>query len=170
VYFAGDPDAPDEALDYDEKYFVEQLNEGCFLSRCDIPASLFSQIIGSKGSTKKRIETETNTRITVPRQGEKGDIVVRGQSAKDVKNARRRLETIVHQARMKRDPTHFACFPLNYPTIIESSKKFKVLIVIKNRSTHIFANRKTILFILLIQFLSLGASLERVWNVLQRCG
>ncbi|ODN03508.1 Activating signal cointegrator 1 complex subunit 1 [Orchesella cincta] len=96
-----------------------------FKSICNIPSSLFSHIIGTKGAVKKRIEIETQTRIFVPRQNEKGDIVIRGQNESDVRRAFKRLEQIALNARLKREVTHFVCFPMNEPSVIEKVKEFK---------------------------------------------
>jgi len=78
-----------------------------------------------KGATKKRIESETNTKIIVPRMNEPGCIVVRGQKYQDVTSARRRINLITSQARFKREATHFAAFPLNFPHIVEKVREFK---------------------------------------------
>jgi hypothetical protein len=71
---SGDPDAPDEIEDEDA-YDIEEVSSGGFKTRCpDIPAVLYASIIGTKGAVKKRIETETKTKIVIPRMNEKGDI------------------------------------------------------------------------------------------------
>jgi len=123
-----DPFAPDE-LDDRVSYRIEKIENGYKTKIDTIPCSLFPQIIGGKGATKKRIESETNTKIIVPRQNEKGDIVVRGQKEKDVVNCRRRLENIASQARFKKEATHFICFPLNAPHVVEKFREFKQLVL-----------------------------------------
>lgn len=49
-------------------------DDNVYKVRCAIPSSLFAHIIGSKGMVRKRIESETRTKVVVPRQNEKGDI------------------------------------------------------------------------------------------------
>jgi len=39
-----------------------------------LPSVFFKYIIGKKGETKKRLESETRTQIRIPRQHEEGDI------------------------------------------------------------------------------------------------
>jgi len=39
-----------------------------------LPCVFFKYIIGKKGETRKRLESETRTQIRVPRQYEEGDI------------------------------------------------------------------------------------------------
>ena len=36
--------------------------------------SCYGYIIGKKGETKKRLESETNTSINIPKQGQQGDV------------------------------------------------------------------------------------------------
>lgn len=56
------------------KYKLEKIESG-FKSQAEtIPSAFFPFIIGAKGATKKRIESETNTKIIVPRINERGNI------------------------------------------------------------------------------------------------
>ena len=52
---------------------VEQTSDG-YRSTVSAPSVLFKFIIGKKGETKRRLETETRTQIRIPRQGQEGDI------------------------------------------------------------------------------------------------
>ena len=61
----------DEACDVSES--IEKTERGYRLS-VEIPSPLFKFILGRRAETKKKIEKETNTQVTVPRQGEEGDI------------------------------------------------------------------------------------------------
>lgn len=40
----------------------------------DIPSALFKHIIGRKGETRRRIETETSTQLRIPKAGTEGPI------------------------------------------------------------------------------------------------
>jgi activating signal cointegrator complex subunit 1 len=122
--YSCDPDAPDEEED-NAKYVVEKIEGGFKARATNIPASFYPLIIGGKGSTKKRLETETNTKIIIPRINEKGEIVVRGSKQKDVLTALRRMDLMCLQARGKRDVTHFASFNLNVPEVMQKYEDFK---------------------------------------------
>lgn len=50
---------------------IEKTNTG-FKMELDVPTDCYKFIIGKKGETKKRIERETNTRITIPAPGQDG--------------------------------------------------------------------------------------------------
>ncbi|CAG7716839.1 unnamed protein product [Allacma fusca] len=122
--YSCDPDAPDEEDDK-EKYVIEKIETGFKARATTIPASFYPLIIGGKGATKKRLESETNTKIIIPRINEKGDIVVRGAKQKDVLTALRRMDLMCSQARAKRDITHFACFALNTAEVMGKYSDFK---------------------------------------------
>jgi len=42
--------------------------------KVQLPSVFYKYIIGKKGETKKRLESETRTQIKIPRQHEQGDI------------------------------------------------------------------------------------------------
>ena len=42
--------------------------------KVQLPSVFYKYIIGKRGETKKRLETETRTLIKIPRQHEEGDI------------------------------------------------------------------------------------------------
>lgn len=73
-----------------------------------IPPKFYSRIIGSKGSTKRLLEEETNTTIFVPRMGSTSKYVtIRGDSLEDVRNAKARLDRITDARPPKQCFTHF---------------------------------------------------------------
>lgn len=61
----------DEACDANVN--IEETSNG-FSLRLQYHSTYFKFIIGKKGETKKRLETETKTRITIPKMGQEGDI------------------------------------------------------------------------------------------------
>lgn len=83
-------------------------------------------IIGGKGSTRKRIESETKTTIKVPKAGENGNIEIIGATKQSVSSARRRVDMIVLATRTKQQSTHFMCVPVIQSAIKENYVKFMV--------------------------------------------
>ena len=57
----------------DDDFNIEELESG-FQLRLDIPSAYFKFIIGKKGESKRRLESETGTQIRIPKQGTEGDI------------------------------------------------------------------------------------------------
>ncbi|XP_069935937.1 activating signal cointegrator 1 complex subunit 1 [Cherax quadricarinatus] len=108
-----------------EEFQVEQLNNGKFQTSFPVANTYISYIIGSKGATKKRIESETYTTLRFPGKGQPGDIVVTGKDVKTVRQARLKIELLVEQARKKSPFTHFLSIPLNKPAIQEKFLEFK---------------------------------------------
>lgn len=88
--------------------------------------AFFALIVGSKGSTKKRIEGETKTQVKIPKAGVDGDIEVTGSTREAVSSARRRIDIIVLSSRSKQQATHFMCVPVIQPAIKENYRRFKV--------------------------------------------
>lgn len=92
-------------------------------------SAFFGVLIGAKGSTKKRIETETKTTLKVPPLGAAdGAVVVSGLQRDAVASARRRIELIVLGARLKQQPTHFLCVPIVQPAIKDQFVRLKAAI------------------------------------------
>lgn len=86
----------------------------------------YGAIIGAKGAVRKRIEGETRTEITIPKQGSSDDIKVLGTKRDAVCLARQRIELIVQSCRQKQRPTHFNCVRVLDQTIKNNYIKFKV--------------------------------------------
>ncbi|EDS29240.1 conserved hypothetical protein [Culex quinquefasciatus] len=111
----------DRELDYD----IQMVDGGKFQTSFHVPSAFFAMLIGAKGATRKRLETETKTQILVPKQGTDGDVIVKGPSRKGVTSCRQRIELIVLGARSKQQFTHFLSIPLNSEQIRVNYAKFR---------------------------------------------
>lgn len=89
--------------------------------------AFFGAIIGAKGAVKKRIESETRTEITIPKHGSSDDgIKILATKRDAVCSARRRIDLIVTNCRLKQPPTHFTCIRIDDINIKNNFIKFKV--------------------------------------------
>lgn len=89
-------------------------------------SAFFGLIIGAKGSTKSRIENETDTKITIPRHGG-GNIVIRGKNRESVCEARKQIESIIQsKSRENLSPTHFTNFRVTDEGIKSNFERFVV--------------------------------------------
>ncbi|XP_012686590.2 activating signal cointegrator 1 complex subunit 1 [Clupea harengus] len=103
---------------------IEQTEKG-FCCALDIPSVLHKYIIGKKGETKKRLESDTKTSINIPKQGVEGAIVITAAQKASVASAVTRLELLVESFRRKQPFTHFLSLALNHPNIQEGFLRFK---------------------------------------------
>ena len=109
------------------QYFIEENQNGRFFASFHVASPFMAIIIGKKGSTKKRIESETKTKITIPKQGvENEDVQVSGSSRYSVATACNRIDSIVSSARQRQGFTHFISIPMNSAKMQESFLAFKV--------------------------------------------
>eukprot|EP00047_Mylnosiga_fluctuans_P009858 m.13438 g.13438 ORF g.13438 m.13438 type:complete len:333 (-) comp2826_c0_seq1:272-1270(-) len=109
--------------DQDEEVFEEggEETEDFIL----IAPNLHGVIVGRQGDTKRRIEAETRTVITVPRKGSTEQrIKVRGPPA-GVESALARIELLVDDAVRKTLPSHFVCIPLHSDALAKGLDAFK---------------------------------------------
>ncbi|XP_068610329.1 activating signal cointegrator 1 complex subunit 1 isoform X1 [Brachionichthys hirsutus] len=111
----------DEACD---AHVIEQTNKG-FRCAFDVPSVLYKYIIGKKGETRRRLECDTKTSISIPKQGVEGQIVITGSHRASVSSAATRIEVLTESFRKKQPFTHFLSFPLNGPEIQEGFLRFK---------------------------------------------
>ncbi|KAL7048892.1 hypothetical protein ACKWTF_003518 [Chironomus riparius] len=109
---------------YDE---IEPIDNGTkFQLKMHIPSLFYSQIIGTKGATKKRLEQETSTQLTVPKMGSRdSNVLIIGKSRKDIISMRNRLDLIVVSGRAKQNFTHFLSIAFTSSQIQENFNKFK---------------------------------------------
>ncbi|KAM6896843.1 activating signal cointegrator 1 complex subunit 1 [Xenentodon cancila] len=107
-----------------EGHFIEQTDRG---HRCaiDVPSALYKYIIGKKGETRRRLESDTKTSISIPKQGIEGQIVITGSQKAAVSSALTRVQVLVESFRKKQPFTHFLSFPLNDSNIQEGFLRFK---------------------------------------------
>ncbi|XP_067996448.1 activating signal cointegrator 1 complex subunit 1 isoform X5 [Melanerpes formicivorus] len=125
--FGEEQDGRPEA--HPDKDWGESVQEKCH-SRAELPARgggglLCRYIIGKKGETKKRLETETRTSISIPKPGVEGEIVITGQHRGGVISARTRIDVLLDSFRKKQPFTHFLSIALNQPNIQERFLQFK---------------------------------------------
>ncbi|KAM3859691.1 activating signal cointegrator 1 complex subunit 1 [Diretmus argenteus] len=113
--------AEDEACD---SQHIEQTDKG-FRCAIDVPSVLYKYIIGKKGETRRRLESDTKTSISIPKPGVEGQIVITGSQRAAVSSAVTRVEVLVESFRRKQPFTHFLSFALNDPQIQEGFLRFK---------------------------------------------
>ncbi|KAK7135143.1 hypothetical protein R3I93_018294 [Phoxinus phoxinus] len=103
---------------------IQQTEKG-FRCAIDVPSVLYKYIIGKKGETRKRLESETKTSISIPKQGVEGQIVVTGAHRAAVASAVTRVEVLIDSFRRKQPFTHFLSFALNSPQVQEGFLRFR---------------------------------------------
>lgn len=110
----------------DCQYAIEETNSGRFTASFHIASAFFGMIIGKSGTTRKRIESETQSRINVPKQGvEDQDIQISGDTKFAVAMACNRIDAIVSSARQRQGFTHFISVPCNSKEMQTSYKDFQ---------------------------------------------
>lgn len=121
----GPPESEELAADETcDTHIIEQTDKG-FRCAIDVPSVLYKYIIGKKGETRRRLESDTKTSINIPKQGVEGQIVITGSHKAAVLSAVTRIEVLIDSFRRKQPFTHFLSFPLNDPKVQEGFQKFK---------------------------------------------
>ncbi|XP_017288930.1 activating signal cointegrator 1 complex subunit 1 [Kryptolebias marmoratus] len=123
--YMGPPESEDVAEDETcDSHFIEQTDKG-YRCAIDVPSVLYKYIIGKKGETRRRLESDTKTSIIIPKQGVEGQIVITGSHKAAVSSAITRVELLVESFRKKQPFSHFLSFPLNDPKVQEGFLRFK---------------------------------------------
>ncbi|NXT35575.1 ASCC1 protein, partial [Pelecanoides urinatrix] len=169
-FCAGPGDCADEPCD---AFVVEETEKG-FQCRVEVPSPLYKYIIGKKGETKKRLETETRTSISIPKPGVEGEIVITGQHRSGVISARTRIDVLLDSFRKKQPFTHFLSFALNQPTIQEKFLQFKEEVLEKCSKDHgvsssLFQNPAKLHLTLGTLVLLNEQEIQKACDLLQRC-
>lgn len=116
-------------------HLIEQTDRG-YRCAIDVPSVLYKYIIGKKGETRRRLEADTKTSISIPKQGVEGQIVITGPTKSAVSSALTRVEVLVESFRKKQPFTHFLSFPLNDSNIQEGFLRFKEEVLQKCSQDH----------------------------------
>ncbi|XP_071420505.1 activating signal cointegrator 1 complex subunit 1 isoform X3 [Pithys albifrons albifrons] len=131
-------------------------------------------IIGKKGETKKRLETETRTSISIPKPGVEGEIVITGQHRSGVASARTRIDVLLDSFRKKQPFTHFLSLALNQPAIQEKFLQFKEEVLEKCSKDHgvsssLFQNPAKLHLTLGTLVLLNEQEIQKACDLLQQC-
>ncbi|KAG5671686.1 hypothetical protein PVAND_001871 [Polypedilum vanderplanki] len=110
---------------------IETLEGGNkFQLKMHVPQAFHSQVIGSKGATKKRLEQETSCQITVPKINSKDTtVIIKSATKKNIISAKNRIDLIMIAGRSKLQFTHFLSIPFTTKEIQENFVKFKNIIL-----------------------------------------
>lgn len=100
-----------------------------------VPKPLFPFIVGTKHTTRKKLEADTKTTIQIPKPGQDGDIVIIGSNPKGIKSARHRIDLLVAASRKKCLKNYFISIPLNEESIISKFNSFKNDILANHKSS-----------------------------------
>ncbi|XP_030558241.1 activating signal cointegrator 1 complex subunit 1 isoform X2 [Drosophila novamexicana] len=93
---------------------IEELPNGSYKLALHVPKSFYGGLIGFKGSTKRRIESETQTEIYVPRHNEtSSDLIIQSSERSNVCAALRKIRLLIDSLRKRMRATHFLAVPLN---------------------------------------------------------
>jgi len=121
-------DIEDNTSEDMENFFHHQIDEmqgGRYKVTMQVAAAFFPQIIGKGGQTKSRLESDTRTKIIIPRKGMEGDITISGGDRRSVMTAANRIDVMVAAARNKHPFTHFISIPVNMEHVRECFLQFK---------------------------------------------
>ncbi|XP_062989057.1 activating signal cointegrator 1 complex subunit 1 isoform X1 [Elgaria multicarinata webbii] len=169
-FYAGPGDIADEPCD---AFVVEETERG-YQCAVDVPSPLYKYIIGKKGETKKKLETETRTSINIPKPGVEGEIVITGQHRNGVISARTRIDVLVESFRKKQPFTHFLSFALNQVAVQEKFLQFKKEVLEKcsndyGVSSSLFQNPAKLHLTIGTLVLLNEQEIQKAQELLQRC-
>ncbi|KAL0617786.1 Activating signal cointegrator 1 complex subunit 1 [Plecturocebus cupreus] len=137
-FYQGSMECADEPCD---AYKVEQTPQG-FRSTVRAPSLLYKHIVGKRGDTRKKIEMETKTSISIPKPGQDGEIVITGQHRNGVISARTRIDVLLDTFRRKQPFTHFLSFFLNEVEVQEGFLRFQEEVLAKCSMSKTLSQKK----------------------------
>ncbi|XP_018021585.1 activating signal cointegrator 1 complex subunit 1-like isoform X2 [Hyalella azteca] len=122
-----DSEACEEEASEASEFPIDRLQSGLYRTAWHVPSAFYAYLIGRKGDTRRRLEAETQSNISIPQRGAGAteDIVVTGQSVAKVRAGRLKVALLVEQARQKCSPTHFVSIPATAPNIQERFLQFQ---------------------------------------------
>ncbi|NP_001356028.1 activating signal cointegrator 1 complex subunit 1 isoform 8 [Homo sapiens] len=169
-FYQGSMECADEPCD---AYEVEQTPQG-FRSTLRAPSLLYKHIVGKRGDTRKKIEMETKTSISIPKPGQDGEIVITGQHRNGVISARTRIDVLLDTFRRKQPFTHFLAFFLNEVEVQEGFLRFQEEVLAKCSMDHgvdssIFQNPKKLHLTIGMLVLLSEEEIQQTCEMLQQC-
>uniref|UniRef100_G1P4W3 Activating signal cointegrator 1 complex subunit 1 n=1 Tax=Myotis lucifugus TaxID=59463 RepID=G1P4W3_MYOLU len=134
----------------------------------------YRHIVGKRGDTKKKLEVETKTSISIPKPGQEGEIVITGQHRSGVISARTRIDVLLLTFRRKQPFTHFLSFFLNEAEVQERFLKFQEEVLEKCSMDHgvdstIFQNPKKLHLTIGMLVLLSEQEIQQTCEMLKQC-
>ncbi|XP_062137100.1 activating signal cointegrator 1 complex subunit 1 [Drosophila sulfurigaster albostrigata] len=152
---------------------IEEQPDGSFKLALHVPKSFYGGLIGFKGSTKRRIETESKTTIHVPRQTDvSNDLIIRSNERSNVCSALRKVRLLLDSLRKRMRPTHFLAVPLNSGQVKDRFMELKQKILdaqLPGIDSELFISERCIHLTLGIYVLLDDAERKNAVNELQTC-
>ncbi|XP_065367560.1 activating signal cointegrator 1 complex subunit 1 [Calliphora vicina] len=113
-----------DELDAEVDSQIEETNNGMFKLPMHVASSFYGGIIGHKGSTKRRIESEAQCDITIPQRNTtqknaNSKIIIKAKTRNNVLSARRKILLLLTSLRKRMAPTHFYGVALNFGEVKE---------------------------------------------------
>uniref|UniRef100_A0A1A9W9S1 K Homology domain-containing protein n=1 Tax=Glossina brevipalpis TaxID=37001 RepID=A0A1A9W9S1_9MUSC len=94
--------------------------------------AFYGGLVGTRGSTKHRLESETSTEILIPprvvensNKNRDCSIIIKGKTRNAVATAKRKIDLLVASLRSRMAATHFYGIALNHDEIRENFQLFK---------------------------------------------
>ncbi len=117
----------DEGDEEEDPAGLSQLANGSWQLVLPLPCQLFPALIGRRAETKKRLEVDTRTQMTVPRQGTQGPVTVTGRDRRGVLAARSQITLLADSARTRLPFTHFLSIPIGRcaPALLDAFADFR---------------------------------------------
>lgn len=166
-------DYNDSESEEEDQCVIESIDGRKYKTAFHIARTYFPFIIGTKGATRKRLESETKTHIIVPKFGQDGDIVITGNTRSGILAAYRRINMIVMTARRRQQYTHFISIPFTGEKVKQRFLEFKreVLENCKDRGIdeNVFQLPEKLHLTLCTMVLSDDFERKNAFAVLQKC-
>ncbi|XP_030558239.1 activating signal cointegrator 1 complex subunit 1 isoform X1 [Drosophila novamexicana] len=152
---------------------IEELPNGSYKLALHVPKSFYGGLIGFKGSTKRRIESETQTEIYVPRHNEtSSDLIIQSSERSNVCAALRKIRLLIDSLRKRMRATHFLAVPLNKGEVQNRFIELKQSILdaqLPGIDEELFISERCIHITLGVYVLLDDAERKEAVNMLQTC-
>ncbi|KAF2884274.1 hypothetical protein ILUMI_21895 [Ignelater luminosus] len=110
----------------DHNFIINPAQDGRLATTFRLPSIYYIQLNSSPYFSLKKLELETNTEISMPKNGNDGYIIVTGNNEIDIVNAREGIQSVVSEIRERQKVTHFTSIPVHSEEVQRSFQQFKV--------------------------------------------
>uniref|UniRef100_A0A1A9ZE03 K Homology domain-containing protein n=1 Tax=Glossina pallidipes TaxID=7398 RepID=A0A1A9ZE03_GLOPL len=104
-----------------------ECHNSAFRLKMHVASAFYGGLVGFKGATKRRLELETSTEITIPprvadngNRSRESNVIIKGKTRNAVATAKRKIDVLVASLRARMTATHFYGVALNRDDILEN--------------------------------------------------
>ncbi|KAF2884275.1 hypothetical protein ILUMI_21896 [Ignelater luminosus] len=121
----GSEETPGTSTMCNHNFIINPTDNGKLTTTFRLPSIYYVRLNSFPNFSLKKLESETNTEVSMPKNGNDGYIIVTGDNEIDVVNARETIQSVASEIREKQIAAQFISIPVHSEEVQRNFEQFK---------------------------------------------